>query len=257
MSEHIHTELADRILSVRIQRPEKKNALTGEMYAALAAAMLRADQDPAINVIFLTGTQDCFSSGNDILSFLTARASDPDRPVVRFLRGLVDLGKPVVAAVNGPVVGVGVTMLLHCDLVYAAADARFQLPFANIGICLEAGSSVLLPALMGAQRAAELILLGESFGVDKALEYGLVNDIYPVAEYQQLAYAKAERLAAQPPDALRTCRQLLRRHSRSALHDAMTAEFEQVARLLGGPEAREAMTAFLEKRKPDFSKLGS
>jgi enoyl-CoA hydratase/carnithine racemase len=257
MSEHIQTELADRILTVRLNRPDKKNALTGEMYAALAAAMQRADEDPSINVIFITGTQECFTSGNDISSFLTARASDPDRPVVRFLRGLVDLGKPVVAAVNGPAVGVGVTMLLHCDLVYAARDARFQLPFANIGICLEAGSSVLLPALMGPQRAAELILLGESFGPDKAREYGLVNDIFPVADYQQLAYAKAQRLAAQPPDALRTCRSLLRRTSRSTLHEAMTAEFAEVGRLVQGPEAREAMTAFLQKRKPDFSKLAS
>ena len=257
MSDHIQTELADRILTVRMPRPEKKNALTPDMYVGLEAALRRADEDPGVNVVFLTGTEDCFSSGNDIQSFLTLRASDPDRPVVHFLRGLVDLGKPVVAAVNGPVVGVGVTMLLHCDLVYAAADARFQLPFANIGICLEAGSSLLLPALMGPQRAAELILLGEPFGAEKAREYGLVNDIYPVADYQQRAYAKAQRLAAQPPDASRTCRSLLRRHSRSALHEAMTAEFAQVARLVQGPEAREAMTAFLEKRKPDFAKLAS
>ena len=254
MSDHIQTELADRILTVRMHRPDKKNALTPDMYGGLEGALRRADEDPGIHVVFLTGTEDCFSSGNDIQSFLAAQASSEDRPVIRFLRRLVDQKKPIVAAVNGPAVGVGVTMLLHCDLVYAADSTRFQLPFANIGICLEAASSAILPVLMGRVRAAELILLGETFSPEKAREYGIVNEVFPAAEYRARAYAKAQRLAAQPPDALRTCRALLRRQSRESLHDAMTAEFAEVARLVQGPEAREAMTAFLQKRKPDFSK---
>lgn len=255
MSQAVQTEVAERILSVRMQRPEKKNAITLAMYSTMADALERLDEDPALRVLFLTGTADCFTSGNDIADFLNSRwdGKDGEYPVARFLHRLVNAQKPIVAAINGPVVGVGVTMLLHCDLVYAAETARLQLPFASLGLCPEAVSSFLLPSMLGHSRAAELLMLGEPFTAARACELGIVNTVFPAADYQALAYAKAKQLALQPPHALRTTKRLMRRAHHDKINETLQHEFATFAALLGGAEAREAMQAFVQKRAPDFS----
>jgi enoyl-CoA hydratase/carnithine racemase len=252
---HILTEQNDRVLTLRINRPDKKNALSQAMYAALANALGSAATNPEVRVVLITGQSDCFTSGNDIQDFLKAPTTADGSPVARFMRGLARFPKPVVAAVNGPAVGIGTTLLLHCDLVYAGENTRFHMPFVNIGICAEYGSSWLLPRIMGNVRAAELVLLGEVFSAAKALEYGLINEVLPAAEVEARARDRALRLAQQPPDALRINKHLLRRPVLDPIEQAMLAEFEKLGPMLTGPEAREAMTAFIQKRKPDFSRF--
>ncbi|OQX34995.1 MAG: hypothetical protein B0D91_11600 [Oceanospirillales bacterium LUC14_002_19_P2] len=160
MTDSIQTDLAERILQIRIVRPERKNALTHTMYDALTAALLQADDQSDIRAIFITGTDDCFTSGNDVQDFLSHPPSGPDSPVFRFMRTLQQCRKPVIAAVNGAAVGIGATLLLHCDLVYAGPDAKLQMPFVKLGLCPEYASSLLLPTLVGHRRATELLLLG-------------------------------------------------------------------------------------------------
>ncbi len=243
------------ILRIQFNRPDKKNAITAAMYGTVAEALTQAEQDKAIRVVFLTGTADCFTSGNDLNDFLSNPPQGDDSPVARFLAAISQATKPIVAAVNGVAVGVGTTLLLHCDLVYAGASARFHMPFANLGLCPEAASSLILPALVGHQRAAELLMLGEAFGAERAHELGLVNAIFPDAEYQDLALAKARQLAAQPPGAQRITKTLLKRVQRMAVADTMRTESADFMRMLREPEAIEAMTAIMQKRKPDFSKF--
>jgi enoyl-CoA hydratase/carnithine racemase len=254
-TDHVLTDVQDQVLRIRLNRPDKKNALTVAMYAALVAAFQRAEGERDIRALFLTGTADCFTSGNDIMDFLKNPPSE-ESPVTHFLAALPELTKPLVAAVNGPAIGVGVTLLLHCDLVYAGRSARLQMPFVNIGICPEAASSVLLPAIMGNARAAELILLGEAFGAEQARDYGIVNAVFEDAEVQTRAFEKAARLAQQPPAALRTAKELLKRAQRERVREAMAVEGEKFLAMVRGPEALEAMTAFVQKRKPDFTKFG-
>lgn len=252
---HILAELNERVLTLRINRPDKKNALSQVMYAALADALNGASTNPEVRVVLITGQSDCFTSGNDIQDFLRPHTTADGSPVARFMRGLAVFPKPAVAAVNGPAVGIGTTMLLHCDLVYAGESTRFHMPFVNIGICAEYGSSWLLPRIMGNVRAAELILLGEPFTAAKALQYGLINEVLPDAAVEARARDRALRLAQQPPEALRINKQLLKRVVLDPIEQAMLAEFEKLAPMLSGTEAREAMTAFMQKRKPDFSKF--
>ena len=255
MSEHVTSEIIDRIQVLRIQRPDKKNALTQAMYGALADALAAADADPQIRCSLITGVDEVFTSGNDIADFLKAPNTGNDSPVVRFLNNISTAKKPVVAAVNGLAIGVGVTMLLHCDLVYAAADARLQLPFVNIGICPEAASSLIMPRMMGHQRANELLLLGEMFDATTAHEFGMVNAVVPRDQLFEHAMDRCRRLAAQPPNALRTTKALLRRIDAEQIKQTMSQEFQTFAPMLQGPEALEAMGAFMQKRKPDFSKF--
>ncbi len=236
---------------VRIDRPAKRNALTRDMYGRLADALAGASEAKA-RVVWLCGTEECFTAGNDMADF---GRREPDRPssAVPFLAALSGCKVPIVASVNGPAVGIGTTMLLHCDLVYASAGARFQLAFVNLGLCPEAGSTILLPARAGSLRAAELLLLGEPFDAAAAHQAGLVNAVLATpTEADQVAREKAQALAAKPPDALRTTRALLRGWQHQAVQEAMRAEGDEFARLLRGPEAREAVAAFLEKRRPDF-----
>ena len=254
-TEHVLVDRLDGILRIRMNRPEKKNSLTAAMYSSFAEALHQAEADKSVRVVFITGTADCFTAGNDLNDFLNNPPVGEDSPVARFLAAISQASKPLVAAVNGVAVGVGTTMLLHCDLVYAGKSARFHMPFVNIGLCPEAASSLLIPAMMGPQRAAELLLLGEPFGAERALELGIVNAVYEDSEYQDKALEKARRLAAQPPAALRACKALLRRASAAAVKETMRAEVDVFMPMLRAPEAREAMTAFMQKRKPDFSKF--
>ena len=252
---HVTRETRDGILHIRFNRPEKKNALTAVMYQATADALTHAATDPAVRVVLLSGTKDCFSSGNDLQDFLQNPPLDPNAPVAQFMRAVATLPKPLVASVNGFAIGVGTTMLLHCDLVYAGTGARFQLPFVNIGICPELASSYLLPRIMGNPRAAELVLLGEAFNAEKALAYGVINEILPDDECEARALNRAQRLAAQPPEAMRTAKALLRGWDQKTVLEAIAHEASFFMPMLGKGEAREAMTAFMEKRKPDFSKF--
>jgi enoyl-CoA hydratase/carnithine racemase len=254
-TELIQTDLQDGILTVRINRPEKKNALTTAMYGALADALQRADREPAIRVTLLCGCQDCFTSGNDIADFITTPPTGPDSPVLRFLNAITGAEKPVIAAVSGATVGIGVTLLLHCDLVYASETAIFQMPFVNLGLCPEAGSSLLLPQLMGHQRASELLLLGDAFSAAKAEQAGIVTAVTSPAELLPLAQAKARQLAAQPAAAVRLTKALLKRGNRQQLLETTQFELECFLQRLTSPEAQEALQAFMERRKPDFSKF--
>lgn len=251
----IGTELRDGILEIRIERPDRRNALTHAMYRELLAALERADTDAAVRVALITGTPECFTAGNDMEDFLERPPDSFDSPVMRLLRRLPELATPLVAAVNGPAVGIGTTLLLHCDLVYVGQGARLQMPFVKLGLSPEAGSGLLLPLLLGRPRAAELLLLGEPFDGATAHALGLANAV--VADEDCVAHARerAGRLAAQPPAAVRATRALMRRAWQESTRDQIHAETEVFIDRLHSPEAREAMSAFLEKRAPDFSRF--
>ncbi|MCB9139297.1 MAG: enoyl-CoA hydratase [Caldilineaceae bacterium] len=255
MSDLIVRSVADGVMTVRINRPEKKNALTVAMYDGLSQAIAAAEGDDAVRVLLLTGTDGVFSAGNDIMDFLQWPPFDESSPVVQFLMNLTQARKPIVAAVQGPAVGIGTTMLLHCDLVYAGAGTRFQLPFVNLGLVPEAGSSVILPAGFGYQRAAELLMLGEPFDAQTAQAAGFVTAIYPDDEVSAAAAAVAGQLAAKPPQAVRLTKALLKRATAPAVSGAIQVESGHFAALLQSPEAEEAFTAFMERRKPDFSRF--
>jgi enoyl-CoA hydratase/carnithine racemase len=254
MAENILVSFENRILSIRIDRPDKKNALTRAMYIAMTEALRHAEQDPSVRVILLAGSEDCFTAGNDIADFASAKPGEA--PVaIEYLRALAETTKPVVAAVAGVAIGIGTTMLLHCDLVYAASNARFQLPFVNLGLCPEAGSSFILPAMVGHHRAAELIMFGDPFGADLARDIGLVNQVFGSSELAAAAIERARQLSRKPPGALAKTKVLLKSGADQAIRQAMARETEQFAALLQGPEAKEAMMAFLQRRKPDFLKF--
>lgn len=256
MSDNITTETLDGVRLVRIARPERKNALTQEMYAGLADALNAAAAEDDARVVLLAGSEACFTAGNDIGDFLSAPPlSGEDNPVRRFMIALAQCPKPVLAAVNGPAIGIGATLLLHCDLVYAGETARLQFPFVNLGICPEFASSYILPRLMGHQRAAELILFGEPFDAGRGRELGLVNEVLADAEVETRAMSRARQLAAGPPESLRTAKSLLKRWDAEEIPGIIDAEGGELGTLLKGPEAREAIAAFSEKRKPDFSSL--
>src|ERR1700731_1087966 len=252
MAEHIVVSMQDRILTLRLDRPEKKNALTRGMYLGMIEALKQAEADANVRVVLITGTEVCFTAGNDLMDFANAKPGETS-PAILYLQTLAATQKPVMAAVGGVAVGIGTTMLLHCDLVYAAPDARFQLPFVNLGLCPEAGSSALLPSLVGHRRAAELLYFGEPFNANAARDLGIVNAVVDSNELISAAEAKARQLAEKPPSALRTTKALLKRGSAAIIAEAMAKETEQFAALLQGPEAREAMMAFMQRRKPDFS----
>jgi len=254
MAEHIVVSIQDRVLSIRLDRLEKKNALTRGMYQGMIEALAQAEADTNVRVVLITGTQDCFTAGNDLMDFAAAKPGETS-PAIIYLQALAAAQKPVIASVGGVAVGIGTTMLLHCDLVYAASDARFQLPFVNLGLCPEAGSSLMLPGLMGHRRAAELLFFGEPFNAESARVLGIVNAVLPSSELMATAAAKAQLLAEKPPAALRTSKALLKRGTATSIADAMVEETGKFAALLQGPEAKEAMMAFMQRRKPDFSKF--
>lgn len=252
----ILTETAEAVARIQIARPERKNAITVAMYAQLADAVAAAEADASVRVILVHGQPDVFSAGNDLEDFLRAPPQQPDAPVFRFMAALAGAVKPVVAAVNGAAVGIGSTMLLHCDLAYCADDSRFSLPFVNLGLCPEFGSSLLLPLSAGYHRAAEKLLLGEPASAEEALEMGLVSRILPPAEVLGHAKRQCTRLAQLPPAALRETKRLMKAGWREATGRAIADESAAFGRLLQSAEAREAFSAFLDRRAPDFSKFG-
>lgn len=247
----IIVSLDQTVLVLKLNRPDKKNALTGAMYQTLVEMLEQATPDPQVRAVIITGSKACFTAGNDIQDFLAGGAINADHPTIRFLYGIAEFPKPMLAAVSGPAVGIGTTMLLHCDLAYADPDTVFQLPFTNLGLCPEAGSSYLLPRLAGYPKAAELLLLGNPFDAGQALKAGIINGVAenPLA----VALDQARRIAGQPPAAVRLTKKLLRAGIASNVKRTMTAELEHFGKRLQSAEAREAFTAFLEKRAPDFS----
>lgn len=257
MSEIEVTDAAG-LRTIRIARPEKRNALTRAMYAAMAEALRGAAATPAVRAVLITGGTECFTAGNDVGDF-KARGATPDEtgptPARDFLSALRDCPKPVVAAVAGHAVGIGTTLLLHCDLVYAAENALFRMPFVDLGLCPEGGSSLLIPQRGGQLLANELLMLGDAFPPATALRAGLVNAVVPVAELMATAEGVARRLAAKPPAALAATKRLLRQAEEARLTAHMNEEFARFSALLRGPEAAEAVAAFQEKRRPDFTRF--
>ena len=221
----------------------------------MADALAQAAADASIRVAVLQGHETVFSAGNDIGDFLNKPPAGMDSPVFRFLQGIANFSKPLLAAVCGPAVGVGTTMLLHCDLVYAGDNAAFSMPFVNLGLCPEAASSLLVPQMLGYHRAAEALLLGEPFMAEAALEVGLVNRVVPPTEANGVAQAAAKKLAAKPISALVETKRLMKKGQQQLVLQQMAEEGKSFARMLGEPAAKEAFGAFMEKRRPDFSKL--
>lgn len=247
----VHTEAG--VMTLTLNRVDKKNSITAAMYSTLADALDQAKADAAVRVVLLQGDATVFSAGNDIGDFLHKPPAGQDSPVFRFLHGIAAFPKPIVAAVCGPAVGIGTTMLLHCDLVYAGDNAAFALPFVNLGLCPEAASSLLVPQMFGYHRAAEALLLGEPFMAEAALEVGLVNRVVPPTEANAIAQAQARKLAAKPISSLIETKRLMKKGQAALVAQQMTEEGAVFGRMLGEPAAREAFTAFMEKRKPDFS----
>jgi enoyl-CoA hydratase/carnithine racemase len=249
------TTRAGAVQRIQLNRPEKKNALTADMYAAVADAIGAAEADAGVRVVLIHGAGDAFTAGNDLQDFLADPPRTPDAPVARFLQAISHAEKPLVAAVGGVAVGVGTTMLLHCDLVYAADGTKFALPFVNLGLCPEAASSFLLPAIAGYQRAAELLLLGEPFDAAKAHALGIVTEVVPAEILLMRAEEAAQKLTAKPAASVRITKRLMKRAWMPAIDAALAEEMRQFGARLGSPEAKEAFSAFLEKRKPDFSRF--
>lgn len=253
MTQHLLIDRSDAVLTLTMNRPDKKNALTREMYGAMAQAINAAQDDDSLRAVIIQGSDSCFTSGNDVSDFINVPPSGPNSPVYDFLKAICHAQKPLIAAVNGPAVGVGTTLLLHCDLVYVAEDAKLKMPFVNLGLCPEAGSSFLLPRLLGHLRAAELLLLGELVSGERAAQIGLANHALPAGQaVLEAARAAALRIAELPPGSVRLSKQLIKQGVASVADEVMAREGDHFAALLKGPEAREALTAFMEKRKPVF-----
>ncbi|MCK5042330.1 MAG: enoyl-CoA hydratase [Sphingomonadales bacterium] len=254
MSEFIKIEQQDGVLVVRIDRPSKKNALTLDMYDAITAAFERLSVESELRVMLLTGVEDSFTSGNDIMDFIQNPPTGENSPVMKFLEAISTAEKPIVVAVNGLAIGVGTTMLLHSDLVYAGKKATFQLPFVNLALVPEAASSLILPKMMGHQKAAELLLLGDKFDAEKAESLGVITRTVADDELFDVAMAAAKNLAAKAPEALRLAKGLMKSKTDN-IEERMQEEGVIFQKRLTSPEALEAMTAFMERRKPDFSKF--
>lgn len=249
MNQYIIQTLRDGILSLCLNRPERKNALTPDMYLGLADALNIAATSDEVRVVILHGTEDVFCAGNDIESFAANNAPDAERPSLRFMRALSGLMKPVIAAVNGPAVGIGATMLLHCDLVYAGRQTQLIFPFIKLGLCPEFASTYLLTARLGHQRAAELLLLGEACDAERALSLGLVNAVMDAQDVLPHASASAARLAGLSRPALTASKTLMREGVQQACEKQIGIEMAAFTRLLDSSEAKAAFQAFLTRRK--------
>ncbi len=252
MTMDILLERAEGVLTIAFNRPERKNAITAAMYQTMADALVEAQGDTAVRVILIRGSVGIFSAGNDLEDFMKRPPTNDNPPVVQFLRALSSAEKPVVASVAGPAVGVGTTLLLHCDMVYAADTASFSMPFTQLGLCPEAASSLLLPRVGGYQAAAEKLLLGEAFDAAEAQRMGFVNRLLPAAEVDAFAASQAAKLAALPASSLRVTKNLMKRASHQEVQTRITEELVHFGKMMLAPEAREAFKAFFEKRKPDF-----
>ena len=248
-------DTADGVMTLTLNRVDKKNSFTQAMYAVCADALAQASNDDSVRAVVLQGHATVFSAGNDIGDFLNGPVSNQESPVFRFLRGIATFPKPLVAAVCGPAVGIGTTLLFHCDLVYAGDNAAFSMPFVNLGLCPEAASSLLVPQMLGYHRAAEALLLGEPFMAEAALEVGLVNRIVPPTEANGVAQAQARKLAAKPLSSLVEIKRFMKKGQMAQVLEVMAEEGERFGQMLREPAAREAFTAFMEKRRPDFSQV--
>lgn len=252
MSEHIIISHSERVTTLTIARPEKKNALTQDMYAAMAQALATYAADDETRAFIITGTGDMFTAGNDLQGFSTGNDTDEVPPVIDFLNGIRDCPKPLIAAVNGRAIGVGLTMLLHCDLVYAAASATFGAPFAKLGVVPEAGSSLLLPAAVGMAVANDILLAGRTLSAAEALSHGLVARVFPDAEFEAAVAEIARGIAGSAPTALKHAKSLIR-NQRARITEQMAVEMKLFAEQLQSPEFTESITAMLEKRAPVYS----
>lgn len=256
MTDAIRADLTNGVLTVTLARAEKKNAITQAMYAALAEATNRARTDDAVRVLLFRSEGDSFSAGNDIADFIAIGSSGggqvTDAPVFHFLRSLADLDKPAVAAVRGRAVGIGLTLLLHCDLVVVAEDALLSVPFVNLALAPEAASSLLLPTVIGHQRAFEMFALGEPIDGRTAVAWGLANRAVATDQVDSVAAELAAKVAARAPNSIRKTKQLMR--DAEGLWALMLREGEAFGSQMSSPEAMEAFMAFSQKRTPDFSK---
>jgi enoyl-CoA hydratase/carnithine racemase len=248
------------IFTIEFNRPERKNAITNAMYVSMAQAIHQAEADPEVRAILITGKPEIFTAGNDLEDFLKNSSPEQvhahgERGVFQFMRALSGAHKPVVAAVSGAAIGIGTTLLMHCDLVYASDTAKFSLPFAQLGLCPEFASSLLLPQLAGYPRAAEKLMLGEPFLAQEALQMRLVARVLPVDELLPFARGQAAKLVALPAASIRTTKAMMKRSRTPAINETMAVENERFFAMLQEAEAKEAFTAFFEKRKPDFSKF--
>ena len=251
----IKTAILNGVATIEIARPEKKNALTGAMYRAMADGLNAAATDPAVRAVLITGQPGIFTSGNDIEDFMQRPMDGSESPPIVFMRAMLGCDKPIVAAVTGAAIGIGTTLLLHCDFVYVSDEARLAMPFVSLGLVPEFASSLVVPQLMGNVRAAEKILLGDPFTGAEAVECGIANAVLPADEVVPHARRVAERFNALPPGAVQESKRLLRRARAAATMETIGVESEIFARRLRSPEAQEAFSAFFQKRKPDFSKF--
>lgn len=250
---HIRSQLNDGVLHIVIDRPERKNALTTPMYADLADALDRAQADPQVKVVLLSGAGGVFTAGNDLDDFVANPPRDMDAPVFRFMLTIAACSKPIVAAVEGLAIGVGTTLLLHCDLVYVAEDARFSLPFVGLGLVPEAGSSLLLSRVAGHQRAAEKLLLGDVFTATEAQTLGFINALLPAPQLLAHAQAQATRLARLPAGSVRGTKSLMKEAATQEAQHQIRQEAAVFIERVTGPAMQEAIAAFKGKRKPDFT----
>lgn len=257
MAEHVRIERDNGVLAITLARPERRNAITVAMYTALADAIESAAGDASLRLITLRGEGEDFTGGNDLGDFMAALPRDStDIPVWRLLRALARNRILLVAAVHGNAVGIGTTMLFHCDLVLAEEGCRFSMPFVDLGLVPEAASSLLLPRLAGRRRAARYLLLGEPFGAEEALDFGLVSHVVQQGRIGEALSSVVADLLAKPRDALRLTQNLLREEGADDILDRMALENGHFSERLASPEVKEAITAFFEKRKPDFSSVG-
>lgn len=251
----IKTETTEGVARIEIARPEKKNALTVAMYQQMADAIAAAHEDPTVRAIVIHGQADIFTAGNDLEDFMKNPPTGMDAPVFRFMLALGMAEKPVVAAVNGAAVGIGTTLLAHCDLAYCADNAMFSMPFVSLGLCAEFGSSLLVPLAAGYHKAAEKLLLGEPMSAEEALEMKLVNRILPPNEVLDYAIKQARRFNNLPPTSVRETKRLMKAGWKSVTEKIIADEAQTFARMLKSAEAKEAFSAFFERRKPDFSQF--
>lgn len=251
----INTRTQNNIAIIEIARPERKNAITSTMYQQMADALAAAQSDAAVRAIVIHGQADIFTAGNDLEEFAKRPPSGLDSPVFQFMKAMNSASKPIIAAVTGAAVGIGTTLLLHCDLVYAADNAKFSMPFTSLGLCAEFASSALLQLNTGYVKAAEKLLMGEPFTAEEAVEMNLVNRLLPPSEVIAYAIGRAERFNLLPPDAVRTTKQLMRAPHRKLISDTIAAEAAEFSRLLATDQAKEAFSAFFERRKPDFERF--
>ena len=256
MSDHINIETTDSVLTIGINRQEKKNALNGAMYFAVRDALIAGRDDQNVRAVIIYGLGGDFTAGNDLKEFLEFASTDQETfPAKEFLDVLIPYSKPVIAAVDGLAVGIGATMTIHCDLVYASEEARFQMPFVNLGVNPEAGSSFALPQLIGYHNAAEILLLGGMVTAKRAYDMGFVNAVIKQSELMDMAMQAALRIAELPPTPIRLAKSMMKKHFTDKIMETNDKEFRSFVGRLSSPEAGEAVQAFMEKRKPDFSQF--